>query len=119
RAEPTFVDWAVRVAFDLQKLHRAIRFLARVCDQRAADRAVRTDGMCLCRSCDMQLLLDFGRASEIEAQFGDDKHARGTDAREFEEFLTGHDRHRDSSDRAAKAEKRILLLQRFLNVLPR
>src|SRR6266852_5279105 len=70
--EATFVDSAVRVPLDLQKLDAAIALLTRVGDQRTADCAVRTDGMRFLCPCDAQVLLDFRGVcdSDVEAEAG-------------------------------------------------
>src|SRR5450756_1183052 len=60
-AQAAFVDRAVGIALDLEQLHAAVRVLARIRDQRTADRAIGADGVRLLGARDPQVLLDLGR----------------------------------------------------------
>src|SRR2546421_9907525 len=89
RTEPSLVDRAVRVALDLQQLRGAVALLPGVGDERATDRAVRTDAVQLLGSGDAQVLFDTRRLGDrdVEAEARSGHGARAGDAY-LEEFPT-------------------------------
>src|SRR5579875_2538903 len=68
-AQASFVDGAVRIAFDLQQLHVAA-VLPRVRDHRASDGAIRAYRMRFGRPGDPKRTLDLRRFRDVEAELG-------------------------------------------------
>src|SRR6202022_2129580 len=68
RTEPSLVDGAVRIALDLQQLCPAVGIRFRVGDQRAADRAVGTDGVRLFGVRDVEALLELSGLGRVEPE---------------------------------------------------
>src|SRR4029078_2064870 len=70
RAEAPLLDGAGRGALYLEKLRVALLILARICDEAAADGAVRAEGVDLLGAGDAEVLLDLDRMGDVEAQAG-------------------------------------------------
>src|SRR6202022_1350647 len=66
RTEPSLVDWAVRIALDLQQLRLAVGIRFRIGDQRAADCAVGADGGRLFGVRDVEALLELSGLGRVE-----------------------------------------------------
>src|SRR6266849_983443 len=68
RTEPSLVDRAVRIAFDLQQLGLPVGVRFRVGDQGAADRAVGTNGVRFRGVGDVEALLELSGLGHVEAE---------------------------------------------------
>src|SRR4029077_13378858 len=95
-AESSFVDRAVRVAFDLQELGRAVDIL-RVGDEPAPDGAVGADGVDFLGAGDAKVERALLRGGEVEPErirTGNERHAGGAGGSELQELTTSDFRHR-------------------------
>src|SRR4029450_9497180 len=92
RAAPAFVARAVGIAFDLQELRVTLAVLLGVRDDRAPDRAVRTQRVHFLRGADPGGLLNLDGLREVEAQRGRAQHARtgGAELHEVSSRYLGH-----------------------------